>query len=58
MLNFAKWDCIDAMQQIERGEIQEAIATLRRALRGTRDRRAWSKLMLAIRELNRLIPAE
>lgn len=34
-----------------------AIRCLRLALKETQDRRAWSKIMLAIRELHRIAPA-
>ena len=44
-----------AARAIRLGEFLAARQFLRSALRGTTDRRAWSKLMLAIRELSRVI---
>lgn len=46
--------CSSAMQHITRGQYAWAIQHLRLALQQTHDRRVWSKLMLAIRELNRV----
>jgi hypothetical protein len=40
---------------IEQGAYQEAREFLRVALRYTSDRRAWSKLMLAAREVGRIV---
>ncbi len=50
----ARLACSDAMEDIERGDYRSAINELRSALRGTSNRKAWSKLMLAIRELSRI----
>lgn len=46
-----------ASRAIILGDYPAAQQLLRSALRGCNNRRAWSKLMLAIRELNRLSPA-
>jgi hypothetical protein len=59
MNTFAKLHCSAAIALIEHGHYPEAIDNLRAALRLTHDRRVWSKLMLAIRELGKLArPAE
>lgn len=58
MTEHARQFCCDAQRLIVAARYADAIAYLRLALRQTSDRRAWSKLMLAIREINRLIPAE
>ena len=50
----AKGQCKCAMVNIEVGDYLAAIDNLRRALKGTSDRRVWSKLMLAIRELSKI----
>lgn len=57
MSEHAKTFCRDAQRLIVAARYEDAIAYLRRALQQTHNRRAWSKLMLAIRELNRLLPA-
>lgn len=49
--------CHLAMELIRAGDYAAAQHECRQALKFTRDRRAWSRLMLAIRELNRLLPA-
>ena len=36
------------------GDYPSAISCLRIAIKGTTNRRAWSKLMLALRELSRI----
>ena len=54
MLEIARVDCLAAMNQIQEGDYALAIVHLRHALRGTHNRRAWSKIMLAIRELSRI----
>lgn len=46
--------CRNAVQYIHVGHYAHAIFAIRTALKQTSDRRAWSKLMLAIRELSRL----
>lgn len=51
---FARTLCRAAQLQIRNGDYALAIGNLRSALRRTTDRRAWSKLMLAIRELSKL----
>lgn len=45
--------CNLAIVDIQLGNHEEAIDWLRYALRQTTDRKAWSKIMLAIRELSR-----
>lgn len=55
MTEHARTFCRDAQRYIVAGQYANAIAYLRLALKQTSDRRAWSKLMLAIRELNRII---
>lgn len=57
MTQFGKLHCFAAQALIANGHYQEAIDNLRAALRQTSDRRAWSKLMLAIRELSKIVPA-
>jgi Flp pilus assembly protein TadD len=57
MTPYARIACDQAIFNINLGQFEMAIACLRDALRGTHDRKAWSKLMLAIRELNRIAPA-
>ena len=54
MTPFARGLCRAAQIQIRNGDYALAIGNLRSALRRTTDRRAWSKLMLAIRELSKL----
>ena len=56
MTSTGRGHCQIAMQHIERGQYQWAIDHCRLALRQTHNRRAWSKLMLAIRELSRIAP--
>lgn len=46
--------CNLATTAIHVGNYHVAIKCLREALAGTSNRRAWSKLMLAIRELQRV----
>lgn len=53
----ARTACSQAIDNINAGQFDMAIACLRDALRGTHNRRAWSKIMLAIRELSRVVPA-
>ena len=48
--------CDTAMRLIRANEYGAAILHLRCALRQTGDRKAWSKIMLAIRELSRIAP--
>lgn len=48
--------CRAAMWNVREGQYTRAIILLRAALQQTTDRRAWSKLMLAIRELGRVAP--
>lgn len=50
-------DCESAMTYIRCGDYETAIILLRSVLRTLRPGRAWSKLMLAIRELQRIVPA-
>lgn len=50
----AQTHCRIAMSDIRNGFYPSALLQLRAALAGTSNRRAWSKLMLAIRELSRL----
>lgn len=50
----ATLSCHCAMDAIMAGNYGSAISHLRTALKYTTNRRAWSKLMLAIRELSRL----
>lgn len=57
MSDHAKTFCRDAQRLIVAGQYADAIAYLRLALRQTTNRRAWSKLMLAIRELSCIVPA-
>lgn len=52
----ARQACDQAVANIHAGNFEMAIACLRDALRGTCNRRAWSKIMLAIRELSRIAP--
>ena len=54
MTEFAKLHCVAAQALIANGHYAHAIDNLRHALRGTTNRKAWSKLMLAIRELSRI----
>lgn len=54
MTQFARTLCRAAQVQIANGDYVLAIANLRAALRRTDNRQAWSKLMLAIRELSKL----
>ncbi len=54
MTPLARDYCEFAMHNIREGQIAPAIRCLRFALRETTDRKAWSKLMLAIRELSRV----
>ncbi len=49
--------CKLAQLSIRQGFYQDGINYLRAALKQTSDRRAWSKIMLAIRELSRILPA-
>lgn len=44
-----------AILRIEWKDYSGAVRALRAALKQTTNRRAWSKLMLAIRELNRVV---
>lgn len=53
----ARLNCKLAVFRIGVGNFDGAIRCLRLALKETQDRRAWSKLMLAIRELQRIVPA-
>ena len=53
----ARQFCNDARKLIVAGRYQDAIAYLRLALPQVHNRRAWSKLMLAIRELSKIVPA-
>lgn len=46
--------CRLAMELIHRNEYEAAIVMCRQALTHSPPRRAWSKLMLAIRELSRV----
>lgn len=50
----ARNQCEFAVQEIHAGNYEAAILFLRTALKNTPNRRAWSKLMLAIRELSRV----
>lgn len=51
--------CRDAIDCIHAGSYDFALANCKFALQQKpMHSRAWSKLMLAIRELNRLLPAE
>ena len=54
---FARTLCRAAQLQVQAGKYELAIANLRAALRRTSNRQAWSKLMLAIRELSKIAPA-
>lgn len=54
MSPYARLHCTAAMELIKHGHYGHAIDNLRLAIKGTSDRRAWSKLMLAIRELQRV----
>jgi hypothetical protein len=56
MTEHARTFCNDARKLIIAGRYQDAIAYLRLALPQVSDRRAWSKIMLAIRELSRIVP--
>ena len=56
MTEFAKLHCVAAQALITNGHYADAIANLRAALKGTSNRKAWSKIMLAIRELSRIAP--
>lgn len=47
--------CNQAVALIREGQYRAAQTNLRLALQCTHNQRAWSKLMLAIRELNRVI---
>ena len=51
----ARTDCANAQRNIIAGNYSAAILDLRLALQNTTNRCAWSKLMLAIRELNKVI---
>ena len=53
---FAKRLCHAAALQIRAGQYKLAIGNLRAALRRTSNKQAWSKIMLAIRELSKLVP--
>lgn len=53
MTTIAHQQCEIAMIFIRSGKLDLAIANLRLALRGTSNPRAFSKLMLAIRECKR-----
>lgn len=55
MNDLSRAHCASAQFAIRNGHYLSAVQHLRAALRQTIDRRAWSKLMLAIRELNRVI---
>lgn len=56
MTQAARIRCQDAMDDIQRGDYCSAISELRYVLKyGCCNPRAWSKLMLAIRECNRAI---
>jgi hypothetical protein len=57
MTPMARAYCHDAMRNILEGDYDQAKLALRIALRETRNPRAWSKLMLAIRELSRVTPS-
>ena len=57
MTSLAKSYCNLAIADIRAGNFEEARDWLRYALRLTSNRRAWSKLMLAIRELSRITPS-
>jgi len=46
--------CLLAMELINAGDYAAAQHECRQALKYCADRRAWSKLMLAIRELSRI----
>lgn len=54
MNQLAKEQCAAAMLNITHGDYLIAIVQLRFALPHVHDRRCWSRLMLAIRELNKL----
>ena len=53
---FAKRLCHAAALQVRVGQYELAIGNLRAALRRTSNKQAWSKIMLAIRELSKLVP--
>lgn len=53
----ARHCCELATGAIHEGRYRDATNYLRAAIAGTSNRRAWSKLMLAIRELGRIVPA-
>jgi hypothetical protein len=50
--------CQIAVKAITMGQYAVAQEYLRLALKYTTDRRAWSKIMLAIRELSRVLPTD
>lgn len=52
----ARNHCTAAMNLICANEYGAAILNLRSALRECHNRRAWSRLMLAIRELSKVTP--
>ena len=52
----ATLSCHCAMDVIMAGDYGSAISHLRTALKNTTNPRAWSKIMLAIRELSRIAP--
>lgn len=54
MNQFAKDQCAAVVLNIHAGYTVSAIVQLRMAIRECHDLRCWSKLMLAIRELNKL----
>ena len=53
---FAKRLCHAAALQVRARQYELAIGNLRAALRRTSNKQAWSKIMLAIRELSKLVP--
>lgn len=55
---YARKACQQATWNIHQGDYTMAIACLKDALHGTHNRKAWSKLMLAIRELVRIAAAQ
>ncbi len=54
MSPIARVHCSTAQGLILSGHYDLAIVQLRSAIKGTSNRKAWSKLMLAIRELSRI----
>lgn len=58
MSPYARAQCETAQGLILSGEYAHAIVALRCALKQTSDRRAWSKLMLALRALSKIAPAQ